>query len=88
MLIGTQATMTKTSVIYQNFMIRLKTTMKTITLISNGSTAIVLLQHSHCSWFEEEFYDTCEFIDFEDQVDDLMNAMNAELVSDIYVHST
>jgi hypothetical protein len=44
---------------------------------------------THSACFEEEFYDACEFLDFEDQVDDLMDAVHPELVSDIYgVNST
>jgi hypothetical protein len=44
---------------------------------------------THSTCFEEEFYDACEFLDFEDQVDDLMDPVHPELVSDIYgLHST
>jgi hypothetical protein len=52
-----------------------------------GEYCCTVATHSTC--FEEEFYDACEFLDFEDQVDDLMDAVHPELVSDIYgVHST
>jgi hypothetical protein len=38
--------------------------------------------HNTCT--EEEFYDACEFLSFDDQVDDLMDAVHPELVNNIY----
>jgi hypothetical protein len=38
---------------------------------------------------EEEFYDAREFLDFDDQVDDLLNTVHPKAVNDIYgVHSS
>jgi hypothetical protein len=31
---------------------------------------------THSTCFEEEFYNACEFLEFEDQVDDLMDAVH------------
>jgi hypothetical protein len=37
---------------------------------------------------EKEFYDTCEFLSFNDQVDNLMDMVHPKLVTDVYgVHS-
>jgi hypothetical protein len=33
---------------------------------------------------EEEFYNACEFLDYEDQVDDLLSTANLEIISDMY----
>jgi hypothetical protein len=44
---------------------------------------------NHHTCFEEEFYDACEFFDYEDQVDDLLDTVHPENVSHIYgVHSS
>jgi hypothetical protein len=44
---------------------------------------------THHTCLEEEFYDAREFIDFNEQVDDLLDTIHSEVVSDIYgVHST
>jgi hypothetical protein len=38
---------------------------------------------------EEEFYDAYEFLDFDDQVDDLLNTVHPDAVSDLYgIHSS
>jgi hypothetical protein len=37
---------------------------------------------------EKEFYDGCEFLEFDDQVDDLLDTVHPNAVSDIYgIHS-
>jgi hypothetical protein len=41
---------------------------------------------THPTTLEEEFYDACEFLDFDDQVDDILDAIHPELVINIYVH--
>jgi hypothetical protein len=41
----------------------------------------VATHHTCC---EEEFYDACEFLDYEDQVDDLIYTVHPETASDIY----
>jgi hypothetical protein len=44
---------------------------------------------THLTTVEEEFYDACEFLDFDDQVDDLLDDIHPELVVDIHdVHKT
>jgi hypothetical protein len=44
---------------------------------------------THHTCCEEEFYDACEFLDYDDQVDDLLDTVHPEIVSDIYgVHSS
>jgi hypothetical protein len=44
---------------------------------------------THHTCLEEEFYDACEFLSFNDQVDDLMDAVNPTIVSDVYgIHNT
>jgi hypothetical protein len=44
---------------------------------------------THLTCVEEELYDACEFLDFDDQVDDLLDAINPEAVSATYgVHSS
>jgi hypothetical protein len=43
----------------------------------------------HHTCLEEVFYGVLEFIDFDEQVDDLLDTIHPEVVSDIYgVHST
>jgi hypothetical protein len=39
---------------------------------------------THLTTLEEEFYEACEFLAFDDQVDDLLDAIHPELVVDIY----
>jgi hypothetical protein len=39
---------------------------------------------THNTRTEDEFYDACKFLDFDDQVDKLMDALHPELVSSIY----
>jgi hypothetical protein len=44
---------------------------------------------THSTCLEEEFYDANKFLDFDEQVDNLMDAIHTDLVSNIYgVHST
>jgi hypothetical protein len=52
-------------------------------------------EYSHCTganhhtYLEEEFFDACEFLDFDDLVDDLLDVVQPDEVSDIYgVHSS
>jgi hypothetical protein len=46
----------------------------------------VATHHTCC---EEEFYDACEFLDYDDQAEDLLDTVHPETVSDIYgVHSS
>jgi hypothetical protein len=43
----------------------------------------------HRTCVEEEFYDACEFLDFADQVDDLVDSVHPEAIHVIYgVHSS
>jgi hypothetical protein len=43
---------------------------------------------NHHTSSEEEFYDACEFLDFYDQVDDLLDTFHPKAVNEIYgVHS-
>jgi hypothetical protein len=39
---------------------------------------------NHHTYWEEEFYDACEFLYFDDQVDDLLDTVHPDAVSDIY----
>jgi hypothetical protein len=44
---------------------------------------------NHHTYLEEEFYDACEFLDFDDKVDDLLDSVHPDAVSDIYgIHSS
>jgi hypothetical protein len=44
---------------------------------------------THHTCLKEEFYDACEFLSFNDQVDDLMDAVHPTMVSDVYgTHNT
>jgi hypothetical protein len=44
---------------------------------------------THHTCGEKEFYDACEFFDFDNQVDDLLDTIYPDIVSDIYdVHSS
>jgi hypothetical protein len=44
---------------------------------------------NHHTCFEEEFYDACEVLDYDDQVDDLLDTVHTEIFSDIYgMHSS
>jgi hypothetical protein len=44
---------------------------------------------NHRTSLEEEFYDACEFLDFDDQVDDLLDTVHPKAVNGIYgVHSS
>jgi hypothetical protein len=61
-------------------MIQQKMTMMSITSISMRNIAIA----THLTCVEEEFYDAYEFLDFDDHVDDLLDTVNPEAVSEIY----
>jgi hypothetical protein len=44
---------------------------------------------NHHTYLEEEFFDACEFLDFDDQVDDLLDSVHPNAGSDIYgMHSS
>jgi hypothetical protein len=86
MLSGILVSMTRILMIFPPFMTPLKKTTNSDTL-TNMYCHRTVATHHIC--LEEEFYDAREFIDFDEQVDDLLDTIHPDIVRIIYgIHSS